>query len=745
MDARSALSFLAEASAVLAGSLEYERTLAEVASLAVPDFADWCSVDVVQPDGSLRGITSRHPDAVKEEFLMELRRRYREQKGASEGVAHAIATGESELVSVVPPDADAGLLKGPDEEPLYRELAASSYMIVPMSARGRTIGALTFLSLSPGRQYTEADLDFAEHLARRFALAVDNSRLYDEAEGARAQLDTIFASIPVGLALYDLDLRCLRVNQALAEMNGMPPEDHVGKTVEELLGPEIGPEVAEQYRRVIASGEPLLDVEHMGETRARPGEVRTWLTSYMPVRGFDGEVIGITVVVTDVTERRRLLDAERAARRRAAFLAQAGEILDSSLDYEETLTNVTRIAVPAIADWCAIQLVDERGMIRQVAVAHSDPERERFAWELNERFPPDPDARTGAPNVIRTGETEWVPEIPDELLEEVIPDPELLRIIRDLGLTSAITAPLQARGRTLGVISFVTAESARVFGQDDVRLAEDVARRAGVAVENARLYTERSRIAHTLQARLLPGRLPDIPVGELAVRYRAAGELQEVGGDFYDVFERNGGWEFVIGDVVGKGPEAAAATAFARYTLRASAMRPGPPSDSLHALNSAMQAEASDLCTVCVANVTCASDRCGIVIALGGHPPGLLLRVDGTVEPVGEFGTIVGAAENARYTDVRGEMLPGDTLVLYTDGVIETGPLEDQLGEQGLIDVLAGLRGRSPEEIVTEVERTAVEAAGGRTRDDIALIAFRFQPARVAAGSGSADSAPAGA
>jgi serine phosphatase RsbU (regulator of sigma subunit)/anti-sigma regulatory factor (Ser/Thr protein kinase) len=186
LDPQRALAFLAQASAVLARSLDYERTLQEVAQLAVPELADWCAVDVVQPDGSLRQITSGHPDPRMEELLTELRRRYRAAKGRSEGAMHVIATGQPELRSDVHGQPRVDI---PDEaRELYETLSPRSYMIVPLTARGRTIGSLTFLSTIEGRHYGPADLDFAQHLARRFGLAVDNARLYQEAQNARDRL-----------------------------------------------------------------------------------------------------------------------------------------------------------------------------------------------------------------------------------------------------------------------------------------------------------------------------------------------------------------------------------------------------------------------------------------------------------------------------------------------------------------------------------------------------------------------------
>ena len=192
--------------------------------------------------------------------------------------------------------------------------------------------------------------------------------------------------------------------------------------------------------------------------------------------------------------------------------------------------------------------------------------------------------------VARGGVTEFVPEITEEMLVAGIPDPDQLALVRKLDLRSIIIAPLRARTRTFGTITLANSGSSRLFEQADVQLAEELARRAATSIDNARLYTERTHIAHTLQARLLPARLPEIPGAVLAARYRAAGELNEVGGDFYDVFPRSADeWAMVVGDVSGKGPEAAAVTALARYTLRAGALDDDAPEKALRRLNVAMR------------------------------------------------------------------------------------------------------------------------------------------------------------
>jgi serine phosphatase RsbU (regulator of sigma subunit) len=438
-------------------------------------------------------------------------------------------------------------------------------------------------------------------------------------------------------------------------------------------------------------------------------------------------VIGIGVTIIDITERRALLEAERAARLRADFLARTGAMLDSSLDFEETLVNVANIAIPEIADWCAVSILSESGDLREVAVAHVDPAKRLLAQELSERFPPDPESPTGTLAVVRSGETAYVHEITDEMLVAGLTDPEHLALVRKLELRSLIIAPMTARGRTFGTLTLVSAESGRLFEGADVQLAEELARRAAAAIENSRLYTERTRIAHTLQVKLLPERLPEVPGVLLAARYRAAGELNEVGGDFYDVFPRSEtDWALVVGDVSGKGAEAAAITALARYTLRAAAMDEGAPSDALRRLNDAMLKDgSSQFATVVLAYVSAAPDGgLRVRMALGGHPPPLLLRADGSIEAPGDFGVLLGMLEDAPLHDVEFALAPRDLMLLYTDGVTEAGARDTPFGQDGLSALIRGLAGRTPEEIVNAVEQAVVGAQTGEPRDDIALLAL---------------------
>jgi signal transduction histidine kinase len=200
-------------------------------------------------------------------------------------------------------------------------------------------------------------------------------------------------------------------------------------------------------------------------------------------------------------ERTRLYEAERAARSRFAFIAEASELLSSSMEYEETLTRLARLAVPRLADWCAIDMVGEKGEIERLVVAHEDPEKVRWARELQERYPPQADDPHGVAYVMRTGQPEFFPEIPAELLDEAIgPDEELRRIVTELGIHSSICVPLSARGRVLGALTLIAAESHPPYTKADLTLAVELARRAGIIVDNARLFRDAERGANAALA-----------------------------------------------------------------------------------------------------------------------------------------------------------------------------------------------------------------------------------------------------
>jgi serine phosphatase RsbU (regulator of sigma subunit) len=321
------------------------------------------------------------------------------------------------------------------------------------------------------------------------------------------------------------------------------------------------------------------------------------------------------------------------------------------------------------------------------------------------------------------------PEISEEMLRAGVTDPEQLAFAQDLGLRSAMIVPLVARGRSLGAITFASTESGRRFGQADLDLGEDLGRRAAMAIDNARLYEERSRIARTLQRSLLPQRLPEIPRVEIAAVYQPAGVTRtEVGGDFYDVFEiGDHTWGMAMGDVCGKGVEAAALTGLARHSLRSAAMRAPGPSTALEELNGVLLREGGDrFCTVAYGTLERADGDARLTVACGGHPSPLLLRRDGTVEPVGEPGTLLGVFEDVELHEREVTLMPGDAVVFYTDGLIDTR-LSEPLDDPALRTLLQACTEFSAQQIA-DCFRDAVADPQGEAPDDIAILVVRVMP-----------------
>ncbi len=429
--------------------------------------------------------------------------------------------------------------------------------------------------------------------------------------------------------------------------------------------------------------------------------------------------------------RARAHDAEQVAATRTRFLAEASELLSSSLDVEETIGRVAEAAVPEFADWCSVELLDPDGQLRSLAVTHVDPAKVEMARGLRERFPPDPDAPSGIGAVIRTGVPELVPVIPPELIDAFVREhPDLDETIRTLRLESVMTVPLISRGRLLGAMSFVCGDSGRHFDEDDLGLAVDLARRAATAIDNARLFEDRNRVAETLETSLRPPRLPEIPGLDLGSQYRPAGTGNEVAGDFYDVFAGDRrDWFAVVGDVSGKGAEAAAVMALARYTVRTAALGRSRPSEILQILNEALlRSESERFCTATLLRIQPGSETVRLTVSSGGHPRPLILRSDGRIEDVDADGTLLGMFETPTLRDVDVVLAHDDALVAYTDGVVEEREGDEFFGEGRLRTVLGECDGVSAADIAERIVRAVEAFRPDPPADDIAVLAMRAVP-----------------
>ena len=418
----------------------------------------------------------------------------------------------------------------------------------------------------------------------------------------------------------------------------------------------------------------------------------------------------------------RIQAQDEASERQAqlSFLAEASAELASSLDYESTLARVAQLAVPTFADWCAIDLVKDN-RLRRLAVAHVDPAKVEYAHELAQRYPSDPDSGAGPWQVMRTGRSELIAEITDEMLVAAARDDEHLRIARELALHSAITVPLIARGRTLGVISWVRAESKVRYSQDDVDFAEELARRAAVSIDNSDLHSQTLAVAVQLQHAVLPPALPLLDRCDAAAYYSPSGRTG-VGGDFYDVLALPGGRvALFVGDVMGRGVAAAASMAQMRASVRAYLAVDPEPDGVLTKLDLMMAAYGDDqLVTLVYLLVDPARDE--ILVANAGHPAPVLLRADSSVDqlPSADGGPL-GIPRGPRRQHRIG-FGPGDTILLFTDGLIERRTEDIDAGRARL----SGAVGALAEGELQEALGTLVDEVRDETQDDdVAAVALR--------------------
>ena len=405
------------------------------------------------------------------------------------------------------------------------------------------------------------------------------------------------------------------------------------------------------------------------------------------------------------------------------LLAEASVELGSSLDYESTLRNVAWLAVPGFADWCAIQL-EQDGLLRTLAVAHMDPVKLALAEEYQQRFPPDPEASTGNYEVLRTGRSHLVTELTDEMMVESVSDPEQLEMLRGLSFRSGLVVALKARGRVFGTVTWVSGESRRRFDESDVGFGEDLARRASVAIDNALLHSELKEVADRLQRAVLPPELPRLAGWTLGALYLSAGRT-DVGGDFYDAIPLDGnGLALFIGDVMGRGVQAAATMAQISAALRTLVAVDPTPRAVLSRLDLLFGRFPSDqLVTVAYAVADPQQDR--LTIASAGHPPPLLVDADGHGEFVdGASGLILGAGGTKR-TQTTLPFLPGQTLVLFTDGLIERRTEDLDVGRERLRRAAAQADFDDPNVAL----KTLADTLRDPTRDDdLAVLCARRLP-----------------
>jgi serine phosphatase RsbU (regulator of sigma subunit) len=424
------------------------------------------------------------------------------------------------------------------------------------------------------------------------------------------------------------------------------------------------------------------------------------------------------------------LNREQAA---SELLAEAGALMEDALDQLQRAQHLANLAVPALGDVAMVDMLTPGGTIERMASVSTGTKVADVFANLRATTPIDPRGPHPVAEVIRTGRTINLDQLSDEQIDDITTRQNERELLRKHRFQSCIVLPLGARGSVLGALTLWIMRPAKAFDETARRTAKRLADRAALALDNARLHEQQVHIASVLQHSLLPRSLPKIAGFEGSSRFLPAGEAYEVGGDFYDVFRSGSGtWTAVIGDVCGKGPEAASLTALARYTVRTASSPDSAPSEILQTLHDSISAERADMrfCTAALARIQAPANGNGtahVTVALGGHPLPLVLRKDGQVDSIGEPGTLLGALPSPVITDTDATLAVGDSLVLYTDGVLDVRDRNLRDDPEWLTEELSRSAGKSADEIADQIAKAAVGRHGGEPRDDIAILVLNRQ------------------
>ncbi|MEV7148287.1 SpoIIE family protein phosphatase [Streptomyces sp. NPDC093084] len=495
--------------------------------------------------------------------------------------------------------------------------------------------------------------------------------------------ERIVKQSPIGLAVLDTRLRFVSVNPALERLNGVPAEEHLGRTLREVL-PHLDADALESaYLRVLRTGEPVIDRSVVGRTPAAPDEEHIWSLSVYRLEDALDNVLGVATSVVDITEPYRAGVEAENARRRLAVIADASARIGTTLDLERTAAELADVAVPELADVAAVDLLDRVVEGRRSTLGPAEPavlralavraEREAYAVQAADtpgtvaRYAPD----RLVTECVRTGEAVLVRQVGDADLPRIARSPEAAALLRRAGLHSYLAVPLIARGEVLGALDLKRTRNPAPFDDDDLLLARELASRAAVQIDNARWYQNARTNALTLQRSMLPAHDRVTNGLEVASRYQPAGATVEVGGDWFDVIPLDGDrTALVVGDVMGSGINAAATMGRLRTatnTLASLGLDPAVLLDHLEKTTSGLD-QSIATCVYAVHDPLLRQFR----IANAGHLPPVRVRPGRPAElldlPTGVPLGVGGIPFSTTTVDFE----PGDELVLYTDGLVET-------------------------------------------------------------------------
>ena len=475
---RARLALLLEATEQLSQTLDYEDLLLRVPELVVPRIADGCHIYIARSETELVRVAHAHVDPRIVALLDEIDDVYDVKLHRRIPVVEVFRTGKPIHRPALSRPLKTVARPG-EEDRVHME--SRSLVVVPLETGGRRLGVLAITSSEAGRHGAE-DFELVSELARRVSLALDLVGLHRQAQDSLAQLQAVIAQLPLGVAITNADHRIVLYNDELQRIWGAPVTvgyDHRASDV---------PTAGWPLERAIETGEVTI-----GERREieRNGDTRMLEISAAPVRDEDGAIVSAVAILADVTRRSR---AEENLR----FLAQANELLVASLDWEQTLEAIAELAVPALAGYLVIDLLDEEDELHWVVAVHADPEKTELVRELRAQYPPTVSTHP-IQVALRTGKPQLLPDLQAEAAA-MAHDAKHARSIRRIANTSGIVAPLVARGRTLGTISLGTIEGQPRFDESDLAMAMELARRISLALDNARLFSEAQERAHAAEA-----------------------------------------------------------------------------------------------------------------------------------------------------------------------------------------------------------------------------------------------------
>jgi PAS domain S-box-containing protein len=430
-------------------------------------------------------------------------------------------------------------------------------------------------------------------------------------------------------------------------------------------------------------------------------------------------IVGASVIARDIT-------AEARRRRAQEFLIVATRGLDASLDFDRTARTIVETAVPELAEFCVLDFVRRDGWVGESVVGARDPEAAKFLEEIRRRAPLDPRGKHPVAQVLRAGRAMvWRDLTSPKVMAEVVQSEEHKRLIEETRYQSAAVAPLVARGTTLGAISFLHASTDMRYDAIDLQLLGELADRAALALDNARLYEERDRIAQNLQRGLRPPEPPFVEGLDIAAVFDAFGEGMEIGGDVYDVLPTEDGCWIMIGDVTGKGSVAAGVSVALRHSMRGLARQIDQPQALLSQLNEMLLEGSSlnDFATALLLRLRRQGTGWDLQLAAAGHPPAIHVSHAGPVQLGG--GTVLGAWADAPLPLHEARLEPGETLVLATDGWFEAGPPETHVGAEELERLAHSFADLELGEMIECLRQDAIARSSGKLRDDLVLLAIR--------------------